>query len=149
MAKKKKGAKANDVANETPSTAPSTEPTTPAPSSTTGASTNGDTTPKETLIIVEDKPEDKIVEADALKEKGNVAFKSTKYADAIKLYSEAISKQKINRSKLTTEPFNQISYLLKPRTTQTVRLPSLRLNNSVKLSLTVNKHEVFNNHPHN
>jgi DnaJ homolog subfamily C member 7 len=96
MAKKKKASKLNGTASVvSPPTTP-TEVESPAviptPSSTAGASTSGDNTPKENVIVVEDKPEDKMAEADALKEKGNVAFKAAKYTDAIKLYTEAISK---------------------------------------------------------
>ncbi|KIM25410.1 hypothetical protein M408DRAFT_331174 [Serendipita vermifera MAFF 305830] len=92
MAKKKKAApKQNDEAVlPSPSTEPASPGLNPPPPSTVGASTGGENTPEENVIVVEDKPEDKLADADALKEKGNVAFKAAKYAEAIKLYSEAI-----------------------------------------------------------
>jgi DnaJ family protein C protein 7 len=96
MAKKKKGSKLNGIASAVFPPSPPNEAESPAiiptPSSTAGASTSGDNILKENVIVVEDRPENKTAEADALKEKGNVAFKAAKYADAIKLYSEAISK---------------------------------------------------------
>jgi DnaJ homolog subfamily C member 7 len=96
MAKKKKATKLNGIASAVSPPSPPTEVESPAmiptPSSTVGASTSGESTPKENVPVVESKPEDKTTEADALKEKGNVAFKAAKYTDAIKLYTEAISK---------------------------------------------------------
>jgi len=94
MPKKKKAAKLNGTGGVLHPPSPPTEvespPTIPTPSTTFGASTSGDNTPKENVVFVEDKPEAKVAAADALKEKGNDAFKAANYEDAIKLYSDAI-----------------------------------------------------------
>lgn len=93
MAKKKKGSKATDSpsAASSPSPAPSVASPVniPTPSATTSASSNGSNTPTEN-VSVEKTLEDPAAIADELKEKGNVAFKASKFEEAIKLYSEAI-----------------------------------------------------------
>jgi len=49
--------------------------------------------PAPALVEPEPEPEDVSVRADKTKEKGNVAFKAGKYAEAVDLYTLAIGAQ--------------------------------------------------------
>ena len=104
MAKKKKSATTKNSVSESPGLAADTANASPTPGSSTPApesraSTTAPVEPPQPQLAPDsdgvqtngtDQPEDLKTRADALKDQGNVFFKSKDYAKAVGLYTEAI-----------------------------------------------------------